>query len=264
MTGDAPDYSLLDRAGLAQVAFFPRPDHSPPPPGSSDHLFEVEPGVSLGARLYAVSPSAPAILYFHGNGEVVADHDGVAPFYRQIGVNLLVAEFRGYGVSGGEPTFAALMSDAQEVARQSQQLLDSRRFAGPRFVMGRSMGAHPALEIAANAPDRFCGLILESGAGNARRWLEWVPLDPAAGEALIAGHEAKIRSIELPALLIHGALDELIPLELAVEMQQMLVRVDPQLVIIPDAGHNDIVWVGHREYFAAVHAFVVAHSPDDS
>lgn len=259
MTGDAPDYSLLDRAGLAQVAFFPRPDHGPPPPGSSDHLFVVEPAVSLGARLYAADPTAPTILYFHGNGEVVGDHDAIAPFYREIGVNLLVVEFRGYGASGGQPTFRALMSDAREVARQVPGWLDSRGFSGARFVMGRSLGAHPALEIAANAPEGFRGLILESGAGSAGRWIERLPLNEAAGKALVERHEAKIRSISLPTLLIHGADDELVPLELAVEMRQLLAAVEPELVIIPGAGHNDIIWLGHAEYFAAIQAFVSAN-----
>ena len=50
------DYALLDRAGAARTAFFPRPDHSRPPVGASDHLLEVAPGIRLGARLYAADP----------------------------------------------------------------------------------------------------------------------------------------------------------------------------------------------------------------
>ncbi|HET7738480.1 MAG TPA: alpha/beta hydrolase [Tepidiformaceae bacterium] len=255
-----PDYGLLDRAGFAQVAFYPRPDHRPPPPGASDIAFEVAPGVQLAARMYAAGAHLPTILYFHGNGEVASDHDDVAPLYRQSGLNLLVVEFRGYGESTGQPTFATLVDDANMVAGLAVDYLSGRAFNGPRFLMGRSMGAHSVLEIAANAADGFRGLILESGAGNARRWFERLPVDPDAAAQLVSAHEAKIRSIRLPTLLIHGAVDELIPLELALEMQQMLAPVDPELLIIPGAGHNDILWVGHREYFAAISRFVATHS----
>lgn len=256
----APDYGLLDRAGFAQAAFYPRPDHRPPPPGATDLMFEVEPGVRLAARLYAAGPQLPIILYFHGNGEVASDHDDVAPLYRQARANLLVVEFRGYGGSTGRPTFTTLVKDAGVVAGLAAENLSGRGFNGPRFVMGRSLGAHSAIEIAANAADGFRGLILESGAGNARRWIERLPVDPDAAAQLVAAHEDKIRSIRVPSLLIHGAEDELIPLEVAVEMQQLLAAVDPELLIIPGAGHNDILWVGHREYFAAIARFVTAHS----
>ena len=110
-----PDYALLDRAGASQWMFFPRPDPGPPPPGASDHEIEVAPGINISARLYSGSEDdapRPLVLYFHGNGEVVSDHDGIDRFYREIGLDLFVAEFRGYGKSGGRPSMAALVGDA--------------------------------------------------------------------------------------------------------------------------------------------------------
>ena len=101
------DYALLDGAGAAGSIFFPRPDPGPPPTGASDHLIEVEPGVSVAARFYVLGPSHPTVLFFHGNGEVVGDHDNFAPLYHEAGLNLFVAEFRGYGKSGGRPSVAA-------------------------------------------------------------------------------------------------------------------------------------------------------------
>ncbi len=251
-----PDYGVLDRAGVAQTAFFPRPDRTPPPRGSFDHRIEVEPGIELDARLYAFHPAAPVFLYFHGNGEVVSDHDGVSQLFARIGTNLLVVEFRGYGNSGGEPNFTNLMSDARTVARATHRLLDQRGFMGDRFVMGRSMGAHSALEIAANASERFRGMVLESGAGNLTRWAERLTAEPEAVQAMLELHEAKIRSIKLPVLMLHGESDELIPLNRAQEMKTILAGTACELVVIPGAGHNDIVWVGHQQYFTALRDFV--------
>lgn len=251
----SPDYAALDRAGAAQAAFYPRRHTSPPPHGASDHLLEVEPSIHLGARLYTSDISKPTIVYFHGNGEVASDHDDVASHYSLAGTNLLVIEFRGYGTSNGQPTFESLVADARESMQLAHTLLDEHGFSNKRFVMGRSMGAHSALEIAANASTRLRGLILESGAGNLRRWIQRLDLGPT-GPELLAAHEAKLRSIHLPCLMIHGQYDDLIPLELAKEVYDTLEGSEREMVVIPNAGHNDIIWIGAEEYFAAIKRFV--------
>lgn len=255
-----PDYGLLDRAGAPGFLFYPRPDPSPPPTGARDLAIQVAPGLSLGARFYEADPALPVILYFHGNGEVASDHDGIAPMYHQAGANLLVVEFRGYGRSAGHPRFATLVEDCGPVVAAFHGELDAAGYTAPRYVMGRSMGAHPALEIAANHAARFHGLIIESGAGNLRRLVAMLGIDGESGPGheLAAAHDAKIASISLPALILHGEWDELIPLENAAWLHDQLGSADKQLVVIPQAGHNDILWVGRRQYFEAIAAFLTA------
>lgn len=252
-----PDYALLDRAGAAGMVFFPRPDRSPAPPGSADYAIEVEPGVRLGARLYTAATEAPTVLYFHGNGEVVGDHDEIAPLYAEIGLNLFVVDFRGYGRSTGRPAFATLVRDAGPLCEAFHRILDELGHAPERLVMGRSLGAQPALEVAARNAHRFLGLIVESGAGNLRRMVARLGLDESHGEgrALVEAHEAKVRSIALPALLIHGERDELVPLAYAAELYGLLEGVERQLVVIPGAGHNDLLWLGRDQYFEAIQGF---------
>jgi pimeloyl-ACP methyl ester carboxylesterase len=260
MAGALP-YHLFDDAGLANVLFYPRPDYTQPPRGAEDLLFAVD-GAQIAARFYGASPAFATILYFHGNGEVAGDHDGIAALYHSVGANLLVCEFRGYGRSSGRPTFASLVADSHPVVEQFHALLDERGYDARRFVMGRSMGANPALEIAANAATRFRGVIIESSAGNVRRLAMRAGLDPADDqvEALLEGHESKLRSITLPVLIIHGQADELIPLPYAAELFTLLPESRADMVVINGAGHNDILWVGQEEYFAAVEAFIEAHS----
>lgn len=255
-TDDAPNYALLDDVSYIGTMFHPRPDGGPPPPGAEDHLIEVEPGVSLGARFYPTNPGGPSLLYFHGNGEVVSDHDGIAPLYHEIGVNLFVVEFRGYGRSTGNPTVAGLIDDAIPSAAYFHDLLDRGGYSDARFVMGRSLGAGPALEAAANAP-RLRGLILESGAGNIRRNVERRGLlDTELGARLAAAHEAKVARISIPALLIHGEVDTLVPLSTAETTRDLLTGTKPHLEVIPRAGHNDILWVGRDQYFTAISKFL--------
>ena len=143
------DYGLFDRVEMAIPLFYPRPDRTPAPPGATDHAIEVAPGVSVAARHYAAAGARGTLLYFHGNGEVVGDHDGIAPLYRAVGLDLFVVDYRGYGGSGGRPSVAALVADAHPVAERFHALLDARGASRARFLMGRSLGSHPAVELAA-------------------------------------------------------------------------------------------------------------------
>lgn len=261
-----PDYSLLDREGASARIFFPRPDDSDAPDGARDYDIEVAPGVTLGARLYAADAAWPTILYFHGNGEVVGDHDDIAPLYHErASANLFVVDFRGYGRSGGRPSFATLAGDAHPVAARFHELLDELGFPGARFVMGRSLGSHPALEIAANAAERFAGVIIESGAASLRRVVSYLGASISGDEAqaLSAAHEAKIRAIQRPALIIHGEQDELVPLTVAEELYDLLAATEREreIVVIPGAGHNDLLWVGLVPYFTAIASFLRRNSP---
>jgi glyoxylase-like metal-dependent hydrolase (beta-lactamase superfamily II)/fermentation-respiration switch protein FrsA (DUF1100 family) len=254
---ERPDYGLLDRAGAARTMFHPRPDPAPAPAGASDHQIEVEPGVFIAARYYPLGAERPTVLFFHGNGEVVGDHDQFAPLYHQAGLSLFVAEYRGYGRSGGRPTLASLVADAHPVARYVHRLLDERGCSPLRLVMGRSLGAHPALELAAGNGSGFRGAVIESGAAGLRRMLDRLSLGASdEGARLAAAHEAKLRSIRLPVLQLHGAVDDLVPIELADELYDLLAGTQRQLVVIPLANHNTILWVGHRQYFEALRAFV--------
>ena len=80
-----PDYSLIDRRGLARWLFYPRRDVSGPPAGAVDHRVEVEAGVQVAGRFHPCDRSKPTLLLFHGNGEIASDYDMIAPAYHGIG-----------------------------------------------------------------------------------------------------------------------------------------------------------------------------------
>jgi len=60
--------SILDHPQVLQVLFHPRPDYPVQAAGVLPVAVEVESGVSVGGCLYPCHPTAPVILYFHGNG----------------------------------------------------------------------------------------------------------------------------------------------------------------------------------------------------
>jgi pimeloyl-ACP methyl ester carboxylesterase len=253
-----PDYALLDQRGLAQGLFYPRRDGSSPPPGATDHRIEVEEGVEVVCRFYPLDPSRPVVLFFHGNGEIASDYDGIAPAYHGIGANLFVVDYRGYGGSDGIPSFASLIGDAHPVLSCFHTLLDEEGFTARRYVMGRSLGSLPAAELAATAHQRLAGLIIESGAPDLDRLRQRVGIGDSDTEIaeLIEAHAARLAPIRLPVVQIHGEWDQIIPLEHGVAFHEQLTTDQKQLVIIPGAGHNDIGWVGRELYFETLARFI--------
>ena len=256
---DPPDYSIIEGTEAAYRGFFPRQEPAYTPSGAFDFMVPVADGVQVGCRFYPSEPAAPSILYFHGNGEIVSDYDDVAPLYTGVGISLAVADYRGYGFSTGMPSFPTMLSDAHQVLHTCQELLKQRGFTGPLFIMGRSMGCHSAVELAAHHPDAFKGLITESGSTSAARMVGYLESAGRSAEAaeLQRRHTDKLRAIALPVLVLHGEWDELIPLERAVEFFNTLTTEEKRMEIIPGAGHNDILWVGRQQYMAAIQEFVL-------
>ncbi len=258
-----PDYTLLDRPDIVEAMFYPRKASRPLPLGASEHLVPVNDWVAVGCRFYPHRREVPTILYFHGNGEVASDYDEMASMYNAFDINLFVAGYRGYGASTGSPNFSTMIADAHAIFLFFREWLPKLGFARRFFVMGRSMGATSALELAARYPEHLKGLILESGAGGTGGWYRWMRPDDdsAPWDELQQRHRQKVASITMPLLTIHGELDALIPVERALELQAAVSSQRKELVVIPQAGHNDLFFRGLQQYMGAVMAFVTAPSP---
>jgi alpha-beta hydrolase superfamily lysophospholipase len=252
------DYSQIDTSPLLSFLFFPRKDHTPCPEGAFDLPVPVGKQVSIFCRFYAGDQSWPWLLFFHGNGEVVSDYDEIAPFYHQKGINLSVADYRGYGASGGSPNFTNLFHDALPIFNAVQEELVRRSMEKDLWVMGRSMGSLSAVELAGHYPDRIKGIVIESGFASVTRLIRHLNL-PSGGidlESVEQERLAMVRKISLPALIIHGELDSLVPLEEAKDLHRLLGSARKKLVIIPNADHNTIMFAGLEQYFAEIREFI--------
>lgn len=255
--------SILDQPHVLQVMFYPRRSW----PGLSlvssahDGRVEVEPGVSLGYSLYPAGPRSPLILYFHGNGEVARDYDSIAPLYTGLGISLLVADYRGYGWSDGLPTASSLVRDAPIVFQSLGQMLKEAGSEIPQrvFVMGRSLGSAAAIEVARRHQEALVGLIIESGFAHTARLLArlGVVLEGLDEAQDVFANLAKIGQVRLPTLIIHGQADALIPASEGMALYEGSAAPEDKkrLVLIPGAGHNDLLAYADA-YFGAICDFV--------
>ena len=254
------DYSALDDPDISMNSFYPRQGWTPTPEGVQDYTVNVGDGsgdgedIGLSCRFFPVGNNSPTILFFYGNGETAIDYDSIAPMYNQIGVNFFVADYRGYGKSGGSPSFTTMLSDANTVLEAMRIVLGASGFQGPVYVMGRSMGRHSAFELAAKEDPAINGVIIESGRPSLGQFTGG--LGPQQASELEEAYRAKAASISIPVLVIHGEVDALAPLADAEEMFRSFASTNKKMLTVAGAGHNDLLFKGMDEYFTAIRDFI--------
>lgn len=256
-----PEYILLDQQPvLAHYLLFPRVDFTPPPLEAFDLLVPVEPDqdMRVACRFYIGQVDWPWMLYFHGNGEVASDYDYFCRMYHARKINLVVADYRGYGMSSGQPTFKFLAQDAHVIFQAVQEELSRRNYSAANWIMGRSLGSMPALELAANYPKELKGLIIESGFATVTRLVrQWgLPVDFSALLPLEKQCLKMVENITIPALVIHGELDSLVFPEEGRLIYHTLGSTQKRWLPIPGADHNDIMMVDPELYFKGIEEFV--------
>jgi len=249
--------ALLDRHDISRFIFHPRSD---PQPASGAALYpvSVDQGVQVVCRFFPAGKDGSIILYFHGNGETAGDYEHVAALYTGRGINLFVADYRGYGLSNGSPSFSHMLSDAHHVFNAFVALCKEEGYVGARYVMGRSLGSAPAIEVAARHQESLHGMIIESGFSDALRLLRYIGAPLHMGEDFTRGfpNGMRISEIAIPTLIIHAEEDNLIPLAEAHELHRGAAAVDKRLVVIPHADHNNLLMIGRDRYFRAVQEFI--------
>src|SRR5207302_6071753 len=95
----------------------------------------------IGAWCRSGSPGAPAILFFHGNGESAAQNVPFGLELAALGYDVFLAEYRGYGGLPGSPTEAGIYLDAA-AALAAMNVPDDRL-----ILAGRSLGTGVAVEL---------------------------------------------------------------------------------------------------------------------
>ena len=252
--------TFLDHPDITRYLFYPRADFgSQAPPNGEEAMIPVAETVAVNARFYLSTAGDPHILFFHGNGEIASDYDDIGPIYNSYGFNFLVADYRGYGKSDGEPGVSALLNDVHPVFSYIRQWMRKNQRTGPLWVMGRSLGSAAALELASQHPNECRGLIIESGFAHTLDLLAHIGIHtrPFAHETDTAiTNIEKIAAYAGPTLIIHAENDHIIPLSHGEDLYEKSPASVKKMHVVPGADHNTIFFMAGKDYFNTIRVFV--------
>ena len=201
---------------------------------------EIEIAVADGTTLTAWHAPAkndkPTILYFHGNGANAANRAPRIQKIRERGFGVFYLNNRGYGGSGGRPTEKDNITDA---IAAYDHLIGLGMPAGKIVAYGESLGSGQAVRLGAARP--VAAVVLEAPLTStidvARSTYFWLPLGLLITDKY--NNERNIRLVKAPVLVLHGAQDAVIP----VEMGRRVYRAanEPKRIeLFPHGTHDDL------------------------
>ncbi len=203
----------------------------------------------------AISPrNHLVLLHLHGNGGNISHRLDFAQAWLELGLNVFLFDYRGYGRSEGEPSEEGTYRDGQAAV----QWLRQRGFASTNVVaLGKSLGGGVASELALREP--LAALILQStfcripdlGAELFPwlpvRWLHSIHYDTLG----------KLPRVRVPVLILHSRGDPLIGFHHA--EQNFAAANEPKLLVEISGHHTNVLEVGREAYLRALEKFLSQH-----
>jgi hypothetical protein len=215
----------IERGGAVEAWFFPpKPDESGKP--------------------------APAVIYFHGNAELIDQQDRVVEGYSKIGLSVFLPEYRGYGRSAGEPSEKGIAADMIRF----YDLLIRRADVDPSRIVfhGRSVGGGVAVDLAARRTP--AALILESTFTS----IAAMALKFGAPPFLLKHPfrtDRVVERLDVPMLLFHGRRDTVVPVSHGRRLHEL---ARGSTYVEYNSEHNDFPGEGNEEaYWREIQAFLV-------
>jgi uncharacterized protein len=194
------------------------------------------------------------LLVCHGNyGNIgYGQRPEFYSYLRDVGVNLLVFDYRGFGESDGQATESGVYADARAAY---DFLRDSLRVPPERIILfGHSLGSSVAIELAQHVP--AAGLVVEGAFTSVvDRGAELYPFLPVR---LVAASKFpsidRVPKLKLPKLFLHSPEDRSIPY---VHGQRLFdAAAEPKRFVDVKGGHIEAFTVDRGRYFGAIAEFV--------
>ena len=242
-----------------RLLYFPDPRLIATPEALGLDFESVSIGTEDDLRLHAwwipANPARGVLLFCHGNaGNISHRLDSIRQFH-ELGLSVLIFDYRGYGESEGKPSEAGTYRDVTAVWRY----LTGKRGIPPEkvVVFGRSLGAAVAAHLAARVEPG--AVVLESAftsvADMAARLYPWLPVRWLVRIDYPVARD--IQAIRAPVLILHSPNDEIIPYDMGRTLYEL--AHEPKEFIELRGGHNDGWLLSEPDYSTAVDAFLDEH-----
>lgn len=223
-------------------------------PDAEQVRFEASDGVSLHGWWVPASVSEPcgAVVYFHGNANTIAPRAWLGRDLARLGVDVLLFDYRGYGVSEGRPSADGLRRDARAAW---SYVVEERGVAPERLVLfGHSLGSAVATQLAMERP--AAGLIVGAPFpdfptlfGHHAPWLPLRVLPWRDGRYDVG---SRIDELRIPVLMAIAENDEVIPPDISRTVYDR--APEPRRLVTVPAEHATLV--AHPEVWRELERFL--------
>jgi pimeloyl-ACP methyl ester carboxylesterase len=264
---------LYDHPAVTYACFRPRPGPTLPvtPQGRPVDL-ELDDGTMVGGYLHVRLSGAPTLLVLHGEDDIVADDLGFWPEWSEaIGANFFFLDWPGYASSSGSPSFSACREAAHKAL---EYLLDASEAEVPSVVvLGRSLGALFAIDLFKDGtPPRVNGLVIEGGLTDVADWVAervpWEKTDVAPEDVMSEldtelfrdfHTEETLKSLSVPALVIHGILDSEVPVQNGETLAEWADC--REVVLLENGDHGNLPQLNADSYRSALADYLAEVAP---
>jgi fermentation-respiration switch protein FrsA (DUF1100 family) len=206
----------------------------------------------LDAWFVPADPARGTLLFCHGNaGNNSHRLDSIRQFH-ELGLSVLIFDYRGFGQSTGKPTEKGTYRDADA----AWQYLVEQRGIHPEHIIlfGRSLGASIAAELATR--QTAAGVILESAFTSvpdiAAKYYPWLPVRWMSRYQY--NTRKQLADIHSPVLIVHSRDDEIIPYTNGEHLFE--AANEPKLFLELRGGHNDGFMVSGDSYVRGLEVFI--------
>lgn len=221
----------------------------------TDVYLDTSDGVRLHGWYVTADSPAGTVLFFHGNAGNISHRIDSIAIFNELGFDVLIIDYRGYGQSDGTISEAGAYRDAEAAYR----FLAEERGVDPSriVVFGRSLGGAIAAQLAAT--NEVAAVIVESSFTSATDMAsELYPFLPVRLllrlEFPVADHVA---SINAPTLIVHGRDDEIIPFTMGEALYA--AAPGPKAFVALDGGHNTAFLFDNERYVDGLRRFLTEH-----
>jgi len=182
--------------------------------------FKTENGKALGL-----------IVYFHGNADNLKRWGKYAVDFTNLGYDVLMIDYRGYGKSTGIPSEKVLYSDAELTWTWAKEKFDFPKW----IIYGRSLGAAIATHLAVKVNPDLLGLETPFDDLNGATAAKLIPY------RLKYKFSTKdyLDQVKCKKIIFHGTQDWVVPISSAKRLKPLL-KEDDQFIIIPKGGHRNL------------------------
>ena len=158
------------------------------------------------------------LVYFHGNAGSLENRIYKVNHFQDMDINFLIIAWRGFSGNNGKPSEKGLYEDGKSTI---DWLIKKGISEKDIIIYGESLGTGIATHLAQNKD--FAGVILEtpftSMVDAAKTFYPYIPVNLLLKDKF--ENSKKIRNINSPILVMHGAVDQIVPFSMGKKIYEI-------------------------------------------